>query len=76
MVLMDVQMPDIDGYEATRTIRQFSEQQQAKIPIVAMTAHAMNGDRELCLAAGMDDYIPKPIDAAELIQTIERIASE
>jgi CheY-like chemotaxis protein len=75
VVLMDVQMPNVDGYQATRTIRQFPEEQHPRIPIVAMTAHAMSGDREQCLAAGMDDYVPKPIDAMELIHTIERVAA-
>ncbi|MGR3175553.1 MAG: response regulator [Candidatus Scalindua sp.] len=73
LVLMDCQMPEIDGYEATRTIRDVnSTVRNHRIPIVAMTANAMNGDREKCLDAGMDDYITKPINAQELAETIKR----
>jgi two-component system, sensor histidine kinase and response regulator len=81
---MDVQMPEMDGFEATALIRkqEANRKQEAirepgqsaakHIPIVAMTAHAMVGDRERCLAAGMDDYVSKPINANDLYATIER----
>ncbi len=70
LVLMDVQMPILDGLEATRLIR--SEARWDRLPVVAMTAHAMNGDRERCLQAGMSAYISKPVQPAHLIATIER----
>ncbi len=70
LVLMDVQMPVLDGLEATRLIR--SDPRWDRMPVVAMTAHAMNGDRERCLQAGMNAYISKPVQPAHLIATIER----
>ncbi|MDQ1352935.1 MAG: two-component system, sensor histidine kinase and response regulator [Acidobacteriota bacterium] len=73
LVLMDIQMPEMDGYEATRIIRNpGSMVRDHHIPIVALTANTMKGDREKCIAAGMDDYVGKPIKPEELVQAIER----
>ncbi|MBZ5578166.1 MAG: response regulator [Acidobacteriia bacterium] len=69
-VLMDVQMPEMDGFEATAAIRKIEKARGGHIPVIAMTAHAMKGDRDRCLAAGMDGYVAKPIHAAELFQAI------
>jgi two-component system, sensor histidine kinase and response regulator len=71
LILMDVQMPEMDGFEATAAIRQRERATGAHIPIVAMTAHAMTGDRERCLAEGMDAYVSKPLRPADLLDTIE-----
>jgi CheY-like chemotaxis protein len=73
LVLMDVQMPDMDGLEATAVIREQERQHGGHLPIIALTAHAMKGDQERCLASGMDDYISKPINAHILSATISRI---
>jgi len=68
LILMDCEMPEMDGYEATRQIRKIYEKH---ISIVAMTAHALKGDRERCIAAGMDDYLAKPIDRKELVRILQ-----
>ena len=73
LALMDVQMPEMDGYDATAAIRETEKRTGAHLPIIAMTAHAMERDRERCLAAGMDSYVPKPIVAARLYETIETL---
>jgi two-component system sensor histidine kinase/response regulator len=72
LVFMDIQMPEMDGYQATQRIREEQQRTKIRIPIVAMTAHAMSGDREKCLAADMDDYISKPISREQLFAVIER----
>ncbi|MGH9455415.1 MAG: response regulator, partial [Terriglobia bacterium] len=76
LVLMDVQMPEMDGFEATAAIRKLDDLRGTHLPVIAMTAHAMKGDRERCLAAGMDGYITKPVKASELIQVIEDHAGQ
>ena len=72
IVLMDVHMPDVDGFEATRRVRELADSRLATTPIVALTADAMEGDRKKCLEAGMDDYLTKPIVEADLMQVLER----
>jgi two-component system, sensor histidine kinase and response regulator len=71
LVLMDVQMPVMGGFEATRAIREAERTTGRHVPIIAMTAHAMKGDRERCLDVGMDDYISKPIDSAKLLALVD-----
>ena len=73
LVFMDAQMPVMDGFEATAAIRRMEEKTGAHIPIIAMTAHAMVGDRQRCLESGMDGYIAKPIRANELFETMEAV---
>jgi two-component system sensor histidine kinase/response regulator len=76
LVIMDVQMPDMGGLEATRAIRDAESQGQGHIPIIGVTAHALQGDRERCLEAGMDDYISKPFRASELFEAVENISGK
>jgi signal transduction histidine kinase/CheY-like chemotaxis protein/HPt (histidine-containing phosphotransfer) domain-containing protein len=76
VVLMDVQMPDMDGLEATRAIRQREAGTGEHMPIIAMTAHAMKGDRQRCLDSGMDDYIAKPIRSQDVFSAIVRVLGE
>ena len=75
LVLLDALMPGMDGFQATAAIRQDEKSTGGHIPIIAMTAHAMEGDRERCLAAGMDAYIAKPIQGNELIAMVEDMGS-
>jgi len=75
LVLMDVQMPEMDGLTATGKIREMERERGTRTPIIAMTAHAMAGDRERCLAAGMDEYVSKPIDPMALIGLVNRVGA-
>jgi CheY-like chemotaxis protein len=74
IVLMDVQMPEMDGFEATQLIREKEKASGAHLAIIALTAHAMKGDEERCLACGMDGYVTKPIKLEELFSVIENVA--
>jgi CheY-like chemotaxis protein len=77
LVFMDCQMPEVDGYEATKTIRRRergSGRTKRRVPIVALTAHAMEGDRELCLSAGMDDYLSKPFNPGQIAAVLQKWA--
>ncbi len=76
LVLMDIQMPEMDGFEATRSIRAAEGTSGRHLPIIAMTAHAMKGDRERCLEAGMDDYVAKPIQSQDLLRAIQNVIGQ
>jgi CheY-like chemotaxis protein len=76
LILMDLEMPGMNGIETTGAIRARETGRGCRMPIVALTAHAMAGDRERCLAAGMDGYITKPIDRSELLAAVERLSHE
>ena len=73
LVFMDVQMPEMDGYAATGAIREWEKSQGRHIPIIAMTANAMKGDRELCLEIGMDGYVAKPINQKEVQDAMQQV---
>ncbi|MDQ3670912.1 MAG: response regulator [Actinomycetota bacterium] len=72
LVLMDIQLPDLDGVETLRRLR--ADTRTASIPVLALTAQAMQGDRERFLAAGFDDYLSKPVDVVELVEVVERLS--
>jgi two-component system cell cycle response regulator DivK len=74
LILMDVNLPDMDGLEVTVRIK--ADEQIAHIPVIALTANAMHGDRERCLAAGCDGYIPKPVTKNELLSTVGHFANQ
>jgi two-component system, sensor histidine kinase and response regulator len=76
VLLMDVQMPEMDGLEATCAIRENEKTSGMHVPIIALTAHAMKGDQDRCIAAGMDGYLSKPIQAADLLNIIEALVME
>jgi two-component system, sensor histidine kinase and response regulator len=73
VVLMDGEMPEMDGFEATRLIREKEKISGAHVPIIALTAHAMQGDKDRCLACGMDGYVSKPIKPEELFSTMDDV---
>jgi CheY-like chemotaxis protein len=73
LILMDIQMPEMDGFDATKAIRDLERETGTHIPIIALTAHALRGDRERCLEVGMDAHVSKPIHAERLLETIESV---
>jgi CheY-like chemotaxis protein len=74
LVLMDVQMPRMDGFQVTAIVREREKLTGAHLPIFAMTAHVLKGDEERCISAGMDGYIPKPVSPKELIAMVESVS--
>ena len=76
LLLMDIQMPEMNGFEVTQVIREKEKLTGGHVPIIATTAYAMSGDKEKCLDVGMDDYISKPIDMKKLCDIIEGLAGE
>ena len=76
VALVDLSMPEMNGHDATRAIREAEAGAEHRTPVVAVTAHAVNGDRETCFDAGMDDYLPKPISVDNLREMVERYLSE
>src|SRR5690606_24807581 len=72
MILMDVSMPEMNGHEATKAIRRLEQETGGHVPIVGVTAHALKGDRERCIEAGMDDYLSKPISPKALLEKLRR----
>lgn len=76
LILMDLRMPEMDGLEATRLLRECEQQCVRRVPIIALTAHAMVGDREECLEAGMDEYLSKPIREDLLFRTIANVLGD
>ena len=76
LVIMDIQMPRLDGFQATAAIREREKLTGGRVPVVAMAAHALVGDQERCLASGMDGYVSKPIRTSELFATIEKMLGD
>ncbi len=74
LVLMDIQMPEMDGFQTTARIREKEKDSQKHLPIIAVTAHALKGDKDRCLASGMDGYASKPFQKSQLLSEIERLS--
>jgi CheY-like chemotaxis protein len=76
LIFMDIQMPELDGLETTQAIRTTALERNRRVPIIALTAHAMKGDRERFMAAGMDGYLVKPVDINRLLEVLERFQGD